>query len=95
MCALTGGILRQTAIRTVGLCHSVQVCATTLLRNLDMLDGVKDLQWKRRTVGASSPRKKEGKKNCSDAAEGAGVGRRTKLPQGPGLKYIDPLPSSV
>ena len=46
MCALTGGILRSTKIRTVGLCHSVQVCATTLLRNLDMLDEVKDLQWK-------------------------------------------------
>jgi alpha-galactosidase len=46
MCALTGGILRQTEIRSVGLCHSVQVCATTLLRNLGMLDDVKDLQWK-------------------------------------------------
>ena len=46
MCALTGGILRQTDVKAVGLCHSVQVCATTLLRNLDMLDEVKDLQWK-------------------------------------------------
>ncbi len=46
MCALTGGILRQTEIRSVGLCHSVQVCATTLLRNLGMLDDIKDLQWK-------------------------------------------------
>ncbi len=50
MCAPTGGILRQTAIRTVGLCHSVQVCATTLLLNLDILDGFKDLHWMRRTV---------------------------------------------
>ena len=46
MCALTGGILRQTDVKAVGLCHSVQVCATTLLRNLDMLDEIKDLQWK-------------------------------------------------
>ena len=46
MCALTGGILRQTDVKAVGLCHSVQVCAITLLRDLDMLDEVKDLQWK-------------------------------------------------
>ncbi len=46
MCALTGGILRQTDIRTVGLCHSVQACASTLLRNVDMLDEVENLQWK-------------------------------------------------
>ena len=46
MCALTGGILRQTDVKAVGLCHSVQVCATTLLRNLDILDEVKNLQWK-------------------------------------------------
>ena len=46
MCALTGGILRQTDIRTVGLCHSVQVCASSLLRNLEMTDDVQDLQWK-------------------------------------------------
>ena len=46
MCALTGGILRQTDIRVVGLCHSVQVCASGLLRNLDMTDQIKNLQWK-------------------------------------------------
>ena len=46
MCALTGGILRQTSVNAVGLCHSVQACATTLLRNMEMLDEVKNLQWK-------------------------------------------------
>lgn len=46
MCALTGGILRQTDIKTVGLCHSVQVCARHLLKNLDMWDEALDLQWK-------------------------------------------------
>lgn len=46
MCALTGGLLRQTDIKTVGLCHSVQVCAKHLLYNLDMTDEVDDLQWK-------------------------------------------------
>ncbi len=46
MCALTGGILRQTSVKTVGLCHSVQACTSTLLKNMDMLDEVKNLQWK-------------------------------------------------
>jgi alpha-galactosidase len=46
MCTLTGGILRQSDIKTVGLCHSVQVCARHLLKNLDMWDEVSDLQWK-------------------------------------------------
>ena len=46
MCALTGGILRQTSVKTVGLCHSVQACASTLLKNMDMWDEVKNLQWK-------------------------------------------------
>jgi len=35
-----------TPVKTVGLCHSVQGCAAGLLRNLGMLDEVKELQWK-------------------------------------------------
>ena len=31
MAMLTGGVLRGSAVRTVGLCHSVQVCAKSLL----------------------------------------------------------------
>jgi alpha-galactosidase len=46
MAMLTGAMLRYTPIRSVGLCHSVQVCATGLLSNLGMLEGVKKLQWK-------------------------------------------------
>jgi alpha-galactosidase len=46
MCAVTGAILRGTSIRAVGLCHSVQACASRLLRHVGMLDDVKDLQWK-------------------------------------------------
>ena len=34
---LTGGMLRGSAIRTVGLCHSVQVCSQSLLQSLDLL----------------------------------------------------------
>ncbi|MCU5774080.1 alpha-glucosidase/alpha-galactosidase [Erwiniaceae bacterium BAC15a-03b] len=41
MAALTGAMLRHTGIKTVGLCHSVQVCAETLLKAVDMpTDGV-------------------------------------------------------
>lgn len=46
MSALTGSMLRGSSIKTVGLCHSVQVCASHLLRDLGMLDEVKSLQWK-------------------------------------------------
>ena len=37
MAMLTGYMQRYTKIRTVGLCHSVQVCSENLL---------KDLEWK-------------------------------------------------
>ncbi len=41
MAALTGAMVRYTPIKTVGLCHSVQVCADTILKSLDMpLDNV-------------------------------------------------------
>src|SRR5690625_1492166 len=36
MATLTGVMLRYTNIKTVGLCHSVQVCAEHLLRDLDL-----------------------------------------------------------
>jgi len=36
MCTLTGAMLRLTPIKTVGLCHSVQVCASGLLEGLGM-----------------------------------------------------------
>lgn len=34
MAMLTGAMLRLTSVKTVGLCHSVQVCAPTLLNEL-------------------------------------------------------------
>ncbi len=36
MAMLTGAMLRYTQVKTVGLCHSVQVCAPTLLNELGM-----------------------------------------------------------
>jgi len=45
MCTLTGAMLRMGGIKTVGLCHSVQVCAEYLLKGLDMpYDD--QVQWK-------------------------------------------------
>ena len=45
MAMLTGAMLRLTNVKTVGLCHSVQVCASTLLNELGM--GYDDsVQWK-------------------------------------------------
>jgi len=46
MAMITGAVLQATGIRAVGLCHSVQGCAEHLLRQLDMLEGVRKLQWK-------------------------------------------------
>ncbi len=45
MAMLTGAMLRMTDVKTVGLCHSVQVCASTLLRELGM-EYDDSVQWK-------------------------------------------------
>jgi len=39
MCMLTGAMLRGTAVKTVGLCHSVQCCADSLLDTLELYTG--------------------------------------------------------
>jgi len=44
MAMITGAMLRATNVRTVGLCHSVQVCAEFLCRVLDL--PADDLRWK-------------------------------------------------
>ncbi|MEN8255284.1 MAG: alpha-glucosidase/alpha-galactosidase [Verrucomicrobiota bacterium] len=41
----TTAVLRFSNVQTVGLCHSVQVCASYLLEELKMTDEVKDLRW--------------------------------------------------
>ena len=38
MAMLTGYMLRYTGVKTVGLCHSVQVCSSDLFKQLDMED---------------------------------------------------------
>ena len=46
MAMLSGYMLRYTPVKTVGLCHSVQVCSSTLLKNVgmeDRMDGRKEL----------------------------------------------------
>lgn len=45
MAILTGAMLRLTNVKTVGLCHSVQVCAERLLRGLNMPYD-ETVQWK-------------------------------------------------
>ena len=45
MAMLTGAMLRLTGVKTVGLCHSVQVCASTLLGELGM-EYDDSVQWK-------------------------------------------------
>jgi alpha-galactosidase len=44
MAMLTGAILKGTQVRTVGLCHSVQGCASWLCQELDLPSD--DLRWK-------------------------------------------------
>jgi alpha-galactosidase len=38
MAMLTGFMLRYTNVKTIGLCHSVQVCSRSLLKNVGMKD---------------------------------------------------------
>ena len=44
MAMLTGYMLRYTGVKTVGLCHSVQVCSEHLLRELGMEDRLEGRQ---------------------------------------------------
>ena len=46
MAMLTGYMLRYTPVRTVGLCHSVQGCASHLLSELKMEEYVASCRWK-------------------------------------------------
>ncbi len=45
MAMLTGAMLRMTPIKTVGLCHSVQVCVPHLMQGLNM-EYDEQVQWK-------------------------------------------------
>ena len=45
MAMLTGAMQRYTGVKTVGLCHSVQVCASTLLKHVNM-EYDDSIQWK-------------------------------------------------
>jgi alpha-galactosidase len=47
MAMLTGAMLTRTSVKTVGLCHSVQICCSTLLKEVGMEAEYDDaLQWK-------------------------------------------------
>ncbi|MHC4563784.1 MAG: family 4 glycosyl hydrolase, partial [Planctomycetota bacterium] len=43
--SLVTAMAQATGIKIVGLCHSVQCCAASLLSNLGMLEDVEKLQW--------------------------------------------------
>ena len=45
MAMATGGLLHGSGVKAVGLCHSVQGCASGLLKRVDMSDEVKKLRW--------------------------------------------------
>ncbi len=45
MCMLTGAMQRYTGVKTVGLCHSVQVCVPHLMKGLGM-EYDDSVQWK-------------------------------------------------
>lgn len=46
MSILTGYLLRKGGIKCVGLCHSVQVCAEHLLKELDLWEKYNPVSWK-------------------------------------------------
>lgn len=45
MSILTGYMNRFTGVKTIGLCHSVQVCVPHLLKPLDMEDKLDGIKW--------------------------------------------------
>jgi len=45
MSMLSGYLQRFTGVKTIGLCHSVQICARTLLHELDMDDAYPGCRW--------------------------------------------------
>ncbi|MBO1512475.1 alpha-glucosidase/alpha-galactosidase [Metabacillus bambusae] len=53
MAALTGAMLRYTNVKTIGLCHSVQICTEHLFRDLEMdhvgieerIAGINHMAW--------------------------------------------------
>jgi len=45
MAIVTGAVLRASSIRTVGLCHSVQVCVPHLLEELGMSMNPDEVRW--------------------------------------------------
>jgi len=46
MAMLSGYVQQHTQVKTVGLCHSVQGCASNLLKSLGMEESIPDLRWK-------------------------------------------------
>ena len=46
MAMLTMAVLKETKIKTVGLCHSVQVCVPELFEHLNLEEDLNDFQWK-------------------------------------------------
>ena len=46
MSILTGFLLRHGGVKCVGLCHSVQVCASSLLKELDLYEKYNPVRWK-------------------------------------------------
>jgi alpha-galactosidase len=46
MAMITGAVLHGSGVRAVGLCHSVQGCASGLLWRVGLIDQVRKLQWK-------------------------------------------------
>jgi alpha-galactosidase len=45
MAMITGYLQRYTGIKTIGLCHSVQVCASRLLTSLNMTEYIDNCIW--------------------------------------------------
>lgn len=46
MAMLTSAVLKETKIKAVGLCHSVQVCVPDLFKHLGIEENLEEFQWK-------------------------------------------------
>ena len=83
MAMLSGYMQRYTSVKTVGLCHSVQVCSSTLLEELDMKEklegrteliaGINHMAWLLEIRDRDGPRRAEGLLKQLVRPEGKGV----------------------
>ncbi len=97
MAMLTGAMLKMTNVKTVGLCHSVQVCCSGLLRELNM-DYDDTVEWNIAGINHQAwllDVKKDGVDLYPEIKRRALLKNAGKLPQKPWEEVIAKFPADM